>query len=115
MTDILIHLKKCIFGWGAIALTKIPFGGYITKFLPEKIRVKCINEKCTAPERIFEFDERNLGTSGPGSKNDPTSREFIIKCPFCGTMNSIWLKVDERSASASYRIGATIVRDTTLE
>lgn len=111
MTNMLIHLIKCIFGWGASTLVKL--GRYITIFPPEKLHIKCVNPDCTAPDHIFEFDERNLGTHGAGSREDHDSREFIVKCPFCGTMNSIWLKIDKHSAS--YRVGATIVRDTPLE
>jgi len=111
MTNMLIHLIKCIFDWGALTLVKL--GRYITSFSPEKLHIKCVNPNCTAPDHIFEFDERNLGTHGAGSPHDSNSREFIVKCPFCGTMNSIWLMIDERSAS--YRMSATIVRDTPLE
>ena len=111
MTDILIHLTKHIVGWGASAVTKL--GRYLTTSPPEKIHIKCVNEKCTAPEGIFEFDQHNLGTSGPAKPDDPDAREFVVKCPFCGTMNSIWLKIEEHSTS--YRLGATIVKDIPLD
>jgi hypothetical protein len=78
-----------------------------------KLRIKCVNEKCTAPEGIFEFDEHDLGTSGPTDPKDPNAREFIVKCPFCGTMNSIWLKTKEHSIS--YSMDVTIVKDTPLD
>lgn len=115
ITSKLIGLIRYILGRGRSALPSRlwPENTFHSLWKSSKVRIKCVNENCTAPGRIFEFEEKNLGTSGPAKPNDLDAREFVVKCPFCGTMNSIWLKM--RPSSVSYGMGVTIVKDTPLD
>ncbi len=57
------------------------------------IRIKCVNPRCTAPERKFLWDERaHVETGGgPAEPSDPGAVAFVAECPYCGTENKIWL------------------------
>jgi hypothetical protein len=73
--------------------------------LSHMIRVKCINPECSAPDKIFEFDERSVGAIGPAKPNEEGAAWYIITCPFCGTRNKISLKKKDESVSLRRSIG----------
>jgi len=55
------------------------------------LKIKCCNEKCTAPERIFPWNERpHLRADGRlATEDDEDAISFIERCPYCGTRNKI--------------------------
>lgn len=55
--------------------------------------IKCTNQKCTAPNHEFDWDEReSLESDGKiAKKGDPGAVSFVIECSYCGTKNKIWL------------------------
>ena len=80
------------------------------------IRIRCINPHCTAPDGIFEFDEKATGTAGPSGPKGPNALDYAIECPYCGTLNMVWLKnpnSTERELSVGIR--ARIVRKDPLD
>ena len=57
------------------------------------LKIQCCNEKCTAPCRIFQWDERlHLQADGKLAKNgDDGAVSFVERCPYCGTKNKIYV------------------------
>jgi hypothetical protein len=57
------------------------------------IRIKCINSKCTAPDRIFPWNERpHLESEGNlAEEGDDGAVSFVVTCNYCGTKNKIWV------------------------
>ena len=57
------------------------------------IRIKCINSKCSAPDRIFPWNERpHLEAEGKLAEvGDEGAVSFAVQCKFCGTKNKIWV------------------------
>jgi hypothetical protein len=55
------------------------------------LKIQCCNEKCTAPGRIFQWNERpHLEADGRLAKEgDEGAVPFILLCPSCGTKNKI--------------------------
>jgi hypothetical protein len=57
------------------------------------LKILCCNEKCTAPGRIFQWDERlNLLADGKlAKKGDNDAVSFVERCPYCGTNNIFYV------------------------
>ena len=57
------------------------------------LKILCCNEKCTAPDRIFLWNERPyLEADGKLAKeSDEGTVSFIVPCKYCGTRNKIWV------------------------
>ena len=57
------------------------------------LKIQCCNEKCPAPGRIFQWDERtNLLADGKlAKKGDEGAVSFVAKCTSCGTKNKIYV------------------------
>jgi len=57
------------------------------------LKIQCCNEKCRAPGRIFQWDERpNLQADGNlAKKGDDGAVSFVERCPFCGTSNKFYV------------------------
>ncbi len=57
------------------------------------LKILCCNEKCTAPGRIFLWDERShlLAEGKLAKKEDEGAVSFVERCPSCGTKNKIWV------------------------
>ncbi len=55
------------------------------------LKIQCFNEKCTAPGRIFQWNERpHLEADGRLAKEgDEGAVSFVELCPSCGTRNKI--------------------------
>jgi hypothetical protein len=82
--------------------------------MPKIVKIKCINKCCTAPDGIFEYDVNQLGASGPAGPDSENTAFFIIKCPYCETMNKVRLErtpMAYRTKGASYSIGGLLVDD----
>ena len=77
----------------------------------QMIHIKCVNPDCPAHETPFEFDFGRAGTFSAAKSGEEGAEIFIIKCPICGKMNKVRLKMEaESKGSASYSMGATIIR-----
>ena len=57
------------------------------------LKIQCCNEKCTAPGRIFQWNERpHLEAEGRlAQEGDEDAVSFIVQCKYCGTKNKIWV------------------------
>lgn len=57
------------------------------------LRIQCINPKCTAPERIFTWNERpHLQAEGRlAQEGDDGAVSFVVQCKHCGTKNEIYV------------------------
>jgi hypothetical protein len=57
------------------------------------LKIKCCNEKCTAPGRIFQWNERpNLLADGKlVEEGDEGAVSFVVQCKYCGTKNKIYV------------------------
>ena len=57
------------------------------------LKILCINEKCTAPDRVFSWNERpHLEADGKLAKEgDEGAVSFVVPCKYCGTKNKIWV------------------------
>ena len=57
------------------------------------LKILCNNEKCTAQDRIFLWNERSyLEAEGKLAKEgDKDAVSFIVTCNSCGTKNKIWV------------------------
>lgn len=55
------------------------------------LKILCYNEKCTAPDRIFTWNERtHLEAEGKLVKEgDEGAVSFVVLCKYCGTKNKI--------------------------
>lgn len=54
------------------------------------IKILCCNEKCTAKDRKFEWDERpHLDEGGRLAAPGERGISFLVDCPVCGTPNKI--------------------------
>lgn len=55
------------------------------------LKIQCCNEKCTAPGRIFQWNERpHLIADGKlVEEGDEGAVSFVVLCPSCGTKNKI--------------------------
>jgi hypothetical protein len=54
-------------------------------------RIKCVNSKCTAPERIFVLNKEDyLEPEGQFVKpGTPGADDIIVRCPACGAENKV--------------------------
>ena len=57
------------------------------------LKIKCCNEKCTAPSRVFSWNERpHLEAEGRlAQEGDEDAVSFVVQCKYCGTKNKIWV------------------------
>jgi hypothetical protein len=57
------------------------------------LKILCCNEKCTAPGRIFQWDEHpHLEADGKlAREEDEDAVSFIVQCKYCGTKNKIYV------------------------
>jgi hypothetical protein len=57
------------------------------------LKILCCNEKCTAPGRIFQWDEhQNLLSDGKlTQEGNKEAVSFVVPCKYCGTKNKIWV------------------------
>jgi hypothetical protein len=57
------------------------------------LKILCCNEKCTAPGRIFQWDECSslLADGKLAKKEDDGAVSFVERCPSCGTRNKFWV------------------------
>jgi len=57
------------------------------------LKILCVNEKCTAPNRIFLWNERPyLEADGKlAEEGDEDAVSFVVPCKNCGTKNKIWV------------------------
>jgi hypothetical protein len=57
------------------------------------LKILCCNEKCTAPGRIFQWDERPhlLADGMLSKKGDSGAVSFVERCPSCGTRNKFYV------------------------
>lgn len=55
------------------------------------LKIKCCNGNCTAPGKIFLWNERpHLEADGRlATEDDEDAASFIERCPYCGTKNKI--------------------------
>jgi hypothetical protein len=74
------------------------------------IRIRCVNRNCTSPEGIFEIDENEFGAEAPAKSGEDGARQYIIKCPFCGTENLVWMKTQRAFQKAAYGADFVIVK-----
>lgn len=91
---------------------------YSIKWRARMIRIKCTNPDCTAPRGIFFFDEKATGTAGPSRQGEPNALDYAIECPFCGTLNRVWLKnpnMTKRERELSVGIRTRIVRKNPID
>jgi hypothetical protein len=66
------------------------------------LKIQCCNDKCTAPGRIFLWDERpHLHADGKlARRGDEGAVSFVERCPFCGTKNKFYVtKVQKKSVT----------------
>jgi hypothetical protein len=66
------------------------------------LKIQCFNEKCTAPCRIFPWDEQShLQSDGKLSKKgDDGAVSFAERCPSCGTNNKFYVtKVQKKDVT----------------
>jgi len=77
------------------------------------LKILCCNEKCTAPDRIFLWNEcPHLEADGKLSKEgDEGAVSFVAACKYCGTRNKIWV-TKLRKTEEITRIIGTISRET---
>ena len=57
------------------------------------LKIRCCNDKCPAPDRIFTWNERpHLMTEGRlAQEGDDDAVSFVVQCKHCGTKNKIWV------------------------
>lgn len=57
------------------------------------LKILCCNEKCTAPDRIFPWNERpHLEAEGKLAEvGDEGAVSFVVLCKYCGAKNKIWV------------------------
>ena len=57
------------------------------------LRILCINPNCTAPDRIFTWNERpHLQAEGKlAQEGDDDAVSFVVQCKYCGTKNKIYV------------------------
>lgn len=57
------------------------------------LRIQCCNEKCTAEDRIFMWNERShLESDGKlAQEGDDGAVSFMVQCKHCGAKNKIWV------------------------
>ena len=57
------------------------------------LKIKCCNEKCPGPGRIFTWNERpHLQAEGRlAQEGDDGAVSFVVQCKHCGTKNKIWV------------------------
>ncbi|MCX6678545.1 MAG: hypothetical protein NTU95_11480 [Methanothrix sp.] len=66
------------------------------------LKIQCCNEKCTASDRIFQWDERlHLQADGKlAKKGDDGAVSFVERCPSCGTRNKFYVtKVQKKDVT----------------
>jgi hypothetical protein len=78
------------------------------------IRIRCINPYCTAPDGIFVFDEKAVGTAGPSKKGEQNAQRYAVECPFCGTLNMVWLNNPKRISIDDFSKKASVDMDMIL-
>jgi hypothetical protein len=77
------------------------------------LKILCVNEKCTAPNRIFLWNERpHLEAEGKlAEEGDEDAVSFIVSCKYCGARNKIWVtklrKTEEITRDIGYISGET--------
>jgi hypothetical protein len=71
------------------------------------LKILCCNEKCTAPDRIFLWNERPyLEADGKLAKEgDKGAVSFIVPCKYCGTRNKIWVTKLRKTVDITRDIG----------
>jgi hypothetical protein len=57
------------------------------------LKIQCCNKECTAPDRIFPWNERpHLQVEGKlAQEGDDGAVSFVVQCKHCGTKNKIWV------------------------
>ncbi len=57
------------------------------------VRIKCVNQKCTGPGKIFEWDEqRRLSPGGRVVAADAEGAvRLSVACPHCRSDNVVWV------------------------
>jgi hypothetical protein len=57
------------------------------------LRIKCYNPNCTAPDRIFTWNERPhlLAEGCLAQEGDDGAVSFVVQCKHCGTKNKVWV------------------------
>jgi hypothetical protein len=57
------------------------------------LKIKCCNEKCTAPGKVFPWDESThlLADGKLAKKGDSCAVSFVERCPSCGTNNKFYV------------------------
>jgi hypothetical protein len=72
------------------------------------LKILCSNEKCTAPDRIFLWNERShLEADGKLAKEgDEGAVSFVVPCKYCGTRNKIWVTKVRKTEEITRIIGA---------
>ena len=71
------------------------------------LKILCCNEKCTAPDRIFSWNERPyLEAEGKLAKEgDEGAVSFVVPCKYCGTKNKIWVTKVRKTEEITRIIG----------
>lgn len=73
--------------------------------MTEMIRIRCANPKCPAHEEPFKLDPQLYGAVDGANEGEEGAAPFIVKCPECGTLNKIFLKVKRDDPSFFERQG----------
>lgn len=57
------------------------------------LRIQCINPSCSAPNRIFPWNERPrlLAEGRLAQEGDEGAVSFVVQCKYCGAKNKIWV------------------------
>jgi hypothetical protein len=57
------------------------------------IKIKCCNNKCSAPDGIFIWNERPhlLAEGRLAQEGDDGAVSFVVQCKHCGTKNKIYV------------------------
>jgi hypothetical protein len=57
------------------------------------LRIQCLNPNCTAPDRIFTWNERPhlLAEGKLAQEGDDGAVSFVVQCKHCGTKNKIYV------------------------
>lgn len=57
------------------------------------LKIKCCNDKCPAPDRIFTWNERPhlLAEGRLAQECDDDAVSFVVQCKYCGAKNKIYV------------------------
>jgi DNA-directed RNA polymerase subunit RPC12/RpoP len=75
--------------------------------LVQMIDIKCVNPKCTAPDRIFEFDMVGARATRLAKSGEIGSESLVVRCPYCGTLNKVFLFKEKQKIPQGTSIGIT--------